>query len=445
MKVTCEGCNASFKVKGEVAPGKAFKFKCPKCGITNRLKSEEEGVLVPKPKVQCEDCGTSIFEPPEGDPRLCDQCRASRAVKEAQKLRTQAEESPLPEGVEFPDELFNPEEEERMPEEIPEPAEPPETPEPPEPVAAKEPSSISEALKELPEPEPEPEPAPEPAPEPESAPAPESLKEIPEEEAAPDLHGTAREETLEKEFPPTPAEKAAPSGEKIEDEEEEEEEVIIGAPPQKPATPDSTYRVRSSDGLIIGPIKLKTLRDLIMARKVHSDEEFSRDDGSWMSMADFPELFEIFQSETVAKAREEEEEIVAEDLSRVKMSKDKILSLLKVKRKCVGCGEEIFVIEDIPNPLCDQCRIEALVTKKKKVSETGGEVLYRIRTPDGLVLGPLRRSTVEDLVAAKNIRGVEEISIGNGPWHSIIEVEEFSEMFEAPIEDVIDLTETADG
>jgi len=277
----------------------------------------------------------------------------------------------------------------------------------------------------------------------------ESLQELPEEEHAVELPETApkekeeaEEKAAEKHAEPE-KEEARPPEEKIV--EEEEEEVIIGGPPQKPATPESSYSVRSSDGLIIGPVKLKTLRDLVIARKVHSDDEFSRDDGPWMNMVDFPELFEIFQSESVAKAREEEEEVVAEDLTHVKMSKDKILSMLKVKRQCVGCGEEIFVIEDIPNPLCDQCRIEAMVAKKKKVAEAKGEALYRIRTPDGLVLGPLRRSTVEDLVAAKNIRGVEEISVSDGPWRSIIEVDEFAEMFEVPPEDVIDLTESADG
>ena len=105
MKVTCQGCNGTFKVKGEVAPGRAFKFKCPKCGTENRLVAEEEAsppVGAP-PKTQCEKCGKAILTPKEG-PMLCDQCRASKAVEEVRK-KSQAlmEDS----GIEFPDEIFD--------------------------------------------------------------------------------------------------------------------------------------------------------------------------------------------------------------------------------------------------------------------------------------------------------------------------------------------------
>lgn len=401
MKVECSACGTSFKVKGELPKGKAFRFKCPKCGHVNKIYAEEILPPPPKPKVSCEDCGEMIPEPKEGEPKLCDQCKASRAVKEAQKLRIQAESSPLPEGVEFREDLFASEEEAKE--------------EPEEKLEAKPAEKEEETLPDIEAPP--------------SSTA-ENVQEVAEEK-------TKAEEKIEP--PPPPARR--------EEVEEEEEEVIIGAPPppvMKPATPESTYRVRSADGLIIGPIKLATLRDLIVAKKIHRDEEFSRDDGPYMGLAEFPELFEIFQSQPVKQAEKEEEEIVDEELKRVKMSKDKILSMLKVKKKCAGCGEEIFVIEEVENPLCDQCRIEALVAKKK-LAKDKSEPLYRVRSPDGLVLGPLKKSTIEDLIVANNIRGVEEVSVADGPWRPIMEVEELAPLFNQPAEEIIDLTELADG
>lgn len=401
MKVECSACGTSFKVKGELPRGKAFRFKCPKCGHVNKIYVEEILPHPPKPKVPCEDCGEMILEPKESEPKLCDQCKASRAVKEAQKLRIQAESSPLPDGVEFREDLFANEEE------------------------------TKEELEKKPEAKPIEE---EELPETETLPSPiEKIQEVAEEK-------TKVEEKIES--PPTSAKK-----EKVPKEDEEEEEVIIGAPPppvvMKPATPESTYRVRNADGLIIGPIKLATLRDLIVARKINRDEEFSRDDGPYMGLAEFPELFEIFQSQPVKQA-EKEEEIVDEELKHVKMSKDKILSIFKVKKKCAGCEEEIFVIEEVENPLCDQCRIEALVAKKK-LAKDKSEPLYRVRSPDGLVLGPLKKSTIEDLIVANNIRGVEEVSVADGPWRPIMEVEELAPLFSQPAEEIIDLTELADG
>jgi hypothetical protein len=187
---------------------------------------------------------------------------------------------------------------------------------------------------------------------------------------------------------------------------------------------------------MIGPIKLATLRDLIIARKVHSDEECRRDEGEWIGMLEFPEVFEIFES----RKTQGPEAIVVHGSPE---ERAKLLESLKVKKQCAGCGTEIYILEDIPHPLCDQCRIEALVAKKKETI-TEGEPRYKIRSADGLVLGPLRKITLEDLVAAGNIQGHDEISIDDGPWHPILDVEELAGLFKED-QGVIDLTETIDG
>jgi len=378
MKVTCEKCEASFKVKGEVSAGKTFKFKCPKCGTVNRLvagESSAEPVKAP-PKVKCENCGESILPPEEGPP-LCDQCRASRAVEEArQKSQELMEDSEM----DFPDDIFDGGEE-TLP-------------------------GFIDATDEAP------------------------TEEEPEEEAEEE----AEEEGVDVPMPFDDDEESEPAGEETELSEDRVEE----SAEEKPVDLEKVgYEIRSKDGLVIGPVKLGTLRDLIIAKKVHSDEECRRDNGDWMSVLEFPEIFEIFEAH---KALEEDDTTVA---TSAEEEREKLLESLKVKKECEGCGAEIYVLEDIPHPLCDQCRIEALVTKKQQAMGESGP-RYKVRTPDGLVLGPLRRNTLEDLVTAGNIHGPEEVSIDGGDWRQILDVEELADLFEE--EDmVIDLTETIDG
>ncbi|GEM_PF-2078035 len=384
MKVTCEECNSTFKVKGEVSPGKAFKFKCPKCGAVNRLVAGSSSAQPAKTpaKVKCEDCGESIFPPDEG-PALCDQCRASRAVEEARKKSQDLMEDS---ELDFPDEIFDGSE-------------------------ATLPGLIDEDEEEAP-------------------------SEEPEAEEKADQVWPDQDEDLGESTVPLPFDEEAEAPEEVA--EALEEETGEKAPSaeteaEKPVDPDAAkYEVRSKDGLVIGPVRLDTLRDLIIARKVRSDEECRHHDGEWMGMLEFPELFEIFE------AHEVEDETAGADAER-----ERLLESLKVKKECAGCGAEIYVLEDIPHPLCDQCRIEALVTKKQQMMAEG-EPRYKIRSPDGLVLGPIRKNTIEDLAAAGNIHGHEEVSINGGEYQPIIEVEELTEFFEED-EGVIDLTETVDG
>lgn len=381
MKVVCQECSSSFKVKGEVAPGKAFKFKCPKCNYVNRLLADESGS--PKPaeaseKASCEVCGTSIIPPDKGGPAFCDQCRASRAVAEARK-KSQAliEEK----DGEFPDDIFDPID----------PTPPPKAPAAP-PAAA---------TKTEPVPEETPPPA-KPAPEPPAKPA-EPPAAMPPLAAA----------------PPKPAE-PLPEPKKVESLDVE----------------DARYEIRSKDGLVIGPIKLNTLRDLILAKKVHSDEECRRNDGDWAGMLEFPEVFKIFEIEKVDHVKEK-------DNLTPEQQRAKLIEELKIKKKCEGCGAEIYTIEDVAHPLCDQCRIEALVTKKRQMADQS-EAKYKIRSPDGLVLGPLKLGTIEDLIAAGNIQGHEEICVNEGKWGPIAEVHELAHLLISG-NDLIELTETVDG
>jgi hypothetical protein len=118
-------------------------------------------------------------------------------------------------------------------------------------------------------------PAPEPAAaEPPPSPAPE------EEVAAPEAEGAAAEE-VGTEF-------------KMEGEEEEgEEEIIEDLVPVKEPTADTRYRIRYPDGLILGPVKLGTVKELFNTGNLTGQEEVQRENEPWAGFAELPELAEL--------------------------------------------------------------------------------------------------------------------------------------------------------
>ncbi|MFO8058428.1 MAG: zinc-ribbon domain-containing protein [bacterium] len=146
---------------------------------------------------------------------------------------------------------------------------------------------------------------------------PSPAEEVPEKEA-PEQPAPAEEaeEAAKKEAPAAPV---AVSGEKVgtefdlTDEEEpaeqqekegkEEEEIIEDLEPCAEPAPDTRYQVRYPDGMILGPVKLGTIKELYESGNLTGDEEVQREEGSWKSFADMPELVDLI-------SEEEEEEVV---------------------------------------------------------------------------------------------------------------------------------------
>jgi len=54
--------------------------------------------------------------------------------------------------------------------------------------------------------------------------------------------------------------------------------------------PDARYRIRYPDGLMLGPVKYGTIKELFKAGNLTGQEEVQRDDADWSPFADLPEL-----------------------------------------------------------------------------------------------------------------------------------------------------------
>lgn len=148
--------------------------------------------------------------------------------------------------------------------------------------------------------EPTPSPAEPPAPPPE-APAPRPPAKVSEEPSEP----AAPETLAEAEPSPPPPELAAerPCRRKaaVEDEEvgkewngsEEEEEIIEDLEPLPEPPPDARYRIRYPDGLMLGPVKLATIKELFQSGNLTGQEEVQRENEPWAAFAELPELADL--------------------------------------------------------------------------------------------------------------------------------------------------------
>ncbi len=64
--------------------------------------------------------------------------------------------------------------------------------------------------------------------------------------------------------------------------------------PEPEDASDSKYTIRSADGLVLGPIKLRTVSVLAREKRVKGVEEVSRDDSPFKPLMSYPELAEMF-------------------------------------------------------------------------------------------------------------------------------------------------------
>ena len=69
----------------------------------------------------------------------------------------------------------------------------------------------------------------------------------------------------------------------------------VDSKPAPEAEEDSSkYTVRSADGLVLGPIKLRTVKVLAREKKIRGVEEVSKDGGEFIPLMEFSELAELF-------------------------------------------------------------------------------------------------------------------------------------------------------
>ena len=67
-------------------------------------------------------------------------------------------------------------------------------------------------------------------------------------------------------------------------------------PPEapEPSPESSRYTIRSADGLLLGPIKLRTVAVLAREKRIRGAEEVSKDDSEFQPLMNYPELAELF-------------------------------------------------------------------------------------------------------------------------------------------------------
>jgi len=142
------------------------------------------------------------------------------------------------------------------------------------------------------------EPPEEPAPEPAQAPV--ERKAEPEEMAVSesDSGETGEEEPVEPALEPevdvgTEFDLDGAGEGEEEAEPEEEEEIIEDLEPIIEPSPDTRYRVRYPDGLMLGPIKLATIKELFDVGNMTGQEEVQREDEPWVNFVELPELAEL--------------------------------------------------------------------------------------------------------------------------------------------------------
>lgn len=58
--------------------------------------------------------------------------------------------------------------------------------------------------------------------------------------------------------------------------------------------PDNRYTIRNSDGLVLGPVRVATLRDLIQAGAVAISAEIQKNQDPWKPLAQVPELLYLY-------------------------------------------------------------------------------------------------------------------------------------------------------
>lgn len=81
--------------------------------------------------------------------------------------------------------------------------------------------------------------------------------------------------------------------------EVDEEDIIEDLEPVAEAPPDARYRIRYPDGLMLGPVKIDTIRELFEAGNLTGQEDIQREDEDWVPFADLPELYELVSGEGV--------------------------------------------------------------------------------------------------------------------------------------------------
>jgi len=178
--------------------------------------------------------------------------------------------------------------------------------------------------------------------------------------------------------------------------------------PAEPEKSASRYTFRNSDGLVLGPIKLRTVAVLVREKRINGSEEVSKDGQAFRPLPDFPELIEFFPE-------------------------------LGQKSPSVVAETQIPLEDENSRP------------PGEKADEAGSKIvepepkLYYLKLNGTREFGPVRKSTVMDLIECKFLSAQDLISRDHKAWSALSQDEEFKEFVPSEEGEVVELVETVEG
>ena len=206
------------------------------------------------------------------------------------------------------------------------------------------------------------------------------------------------------------------------------------APAPEPDKSASRYTFRNSDGLVLGPIKLRTVAVLVREKRITGNEEISKDGGDYKPLSDFPELAEFFpdlcaKTEAVVVS----DEIPLED-SQVDMP--------------ARTEEEPPAPSTSALPQTEQPVAAQPASADQPVTAEPEPKIYTLKYNGGREFGPVRKTTVLDLIECGFLKGADQVTRDKSAWQPLSNDEEFKGLKFAEPEseeaDVVDLLETVE-
>jgi hypothetical protein len=232
-------------------------------------------------------------------------------------------------------------------------------------------------------------------------------------------------------------------------------------PSAEPEKSASRYTFRNTDGLVLGPIKIRTVAVLVREKRINGDEEVAKDGEEFHPLREYPELLEFFPD-----LCPKQESVVAEMQIPLeeKPEPEPAPQEPQVANEAPPSAEPAPSPE-APAPIAQAAPSEvpasapvdtgAVAVAKIEVAKVPvSEVTvkaepepksYHIRLNGTREFGPVRKSTLLDLIECKFLSGADQVSQDLHSWFALKEVEEFSKLLPPAEEEVVEeLVETVD-
>jgi len=177
------------------------------------------------------------------------------------------------------------------------------------------------------------------------------------------------------------------------------------APAAEAEKSTARYTFKNPEGLVLGPIKLRTAVVLIREKRITGNEMVSRDGSEFIPLVQYPELAEFFP-------------------------------------QLLSNPEPITQTDQIP--LEEPEALPAQASEKKTEPATSEPRIYYLRLNQGKLLGPLRKTTVVDLIECGFLCGKDQCSRDQRTWAMLEMDQEFKELLSKEDAEVVELTESVE-